>query len=188
MRKPIFLKTDIIDKVKCNDMAAFAQLYELFKGRVYAVCLRKTKDVFDAEDLTQEVFLRVFLKVCGFRGEAAFGTWLHRVTINVIMMHFRRRRIAVLPLDEVSTKRHEATIGLQRGDHAHLGPVMRIALTRAIGSLPQGKRTALILHDVKGLTHREVAQRLGISSNTSKSQVHIAHRQLRDTLAGGTSR
>jgi RNA polymerase sigma-70 factor (ECF subfamily) len=140
-----------------------------------------TRHVQDAEDLTQEVFLQVYRKVNSFRGEAAFGSWLYRVATNVTMMHLRKRRVEERRFDmlELKDRPLERVAG---GNHRH--PVEHIALLRALCGLSKNARTLILLHDLQGLTHNEVAQSLGVATGTSKWRLYQAHRQLRETLGG----
>ena len=134
----------------------------------------------EAEDLTQEVFIQLFRKIGSFRGESAFTTWLHRLTVNHVLMHFRKRGVRL----EKTTE--EGEIG-EIQDFLQAGAerprfVDRIALDKAISELPPGYRTVFVLHDVEGFEHEEVANMLGVSVGTSKSQLHKARMRLRELL------
>jgi RNA polymerase sigma-70 factor (ECF subfamily) len=176
MWNPTFLKLEmVVEKAKNGDITAHAELYTLYKTPVYNLCLRLTRNVLDAEDLTQEVFLQVYRKLNSFRGEAAFGSWLYRVATNVAMMHLRKRHVEKIPLQNLE---YASPSGIRdRWD-----PVERIALLRALCDLSKNRRTLILLHDLKGLSHNEVAQSLGVSASTSKTRLHQAHRKLRETL------
>ncbi|PYI98812.1 MAG: RNA polymerase subunit sigma-24 [Verrucomicrobia bacterium] len=175
----------LLEDTKVGDVAAFASLYSLYKRGVHALCLRMTGDVLDAEDLTQEVFLQIHRKIKTFRGDAAFGTWLYRVATNIVLMHLRKRHIQTLLLDYVQELQERPNrVAALPNTFARWAPVERIALARALGALPQRRRTVVLLHDIKGLSHAEVAACLGIKANTSKSQLHHAHRSLRDLIRG----
>lgn len=136
----------------------------------------------DAEDMTQEVFVQVYRKIGSFRGEAAFTTWLHRLTVNQILMHFRKRSV------RMETMMEEGDVGKtiqSRTDGPRLMPVVdRIALEQAILKLPPGYRRVFILHDIEGFGHEEVARILDCSQGTSKSQLHKARLKLRKILGG----
>ena len=173
---------EIISGARHEDMLAFERLYYRYRSRVYALCFRITRNGPVSEDLTQEVFLQVYRKVGGFRGDAAFGTWLYRVARNVVMMHFRRRRTDITPLDLAEGEKDLIETALPARIRDCCEPLGQVALKRAIGDLPTGRRTIVILHDINGLTHREVGLRLGIEAGTSKSQLHRAHRKLRELL------
>src|SRR6185503_4499152 len=161
-------------------MSGFEDLYKRFYRRVYSVCLRMTGNVAEAEDLTQEVFIQLHRKLGSFRGEAAFTTWLHRLTVNQVLMHFRKRSVK----SELTTDDGEMPDSV---DPDTINPeampiVDRIGLENAIGQLPTGYRTVFVLHDVEGYEHEEIARILGCSAGTSKSQLHKARMKLRRLL------
>jgi RNA polymerase sigma-70 factor (ECF subfamily) len=181
----VVLEMDVVvEKAKDGDRSAFEKLYTFYKTPVYTLCLRLTRDVMDTEDLTQEVFLQVYRKVNSFRGEAAFGSWLYRVAINVTLLHLRKRHLDELPLDVLEPENRSGPSTSPPGSHDHGDPVEHIALLRAMCALSEGRRTLVLLHDLKGLSHKEVAERLGVTVNTSKSQLYRAHRKLRAILTG----
>ena len=181
MWNPTFLNTDmVVEKAKNGDITALAELYILYKTPVYNLCLRLTRDVMDAEDLMQEVFLQVYRKLNSFRGEAAFGSWLYRVATNVTMMHLRKRQVEEIPLDELELQNLECAS--RSGIRDRWDPIERIALLRALCGLSKNRRTLILLHDLKGLSHNEIAQSLGVIASTSKARLHQAHRKLRETL------
>lgn len=163
-----------------GDMSAFEQLYERHNRRVYSLCLRMTSNTAEAEDLTQEVFIQLFRKTGSFRGESAFTTWLHRLTVNQVLMHFRKRGVKM----EQTTDDGETPIQIVMGTEnaARMPIVDRIALDKAISQLPPGYRTVFILHDIEGHEHEEVARMIGVSVGTSKSQLHKARMKLRGLL------
>jgi RNA polymerase sigma-70 factor (ECF subfamily) len=177
-----------IEQVKAGDVLAFETLYSKYRRTVYGLCLRSIKDVGDAEDLTQEVFLQVYRRVCTLRDGAAFKSWLFRVTTNIILMHSRRRRIVPISLQYILECATSAVGDIvQALTSPTREPIERITLVRAIGSLPKCRRTVLVMHDIKGMSHREIAASLGVSINTSKSNLSRAHRQLRGSLGGKSS-
>ncbi|HEV7902906.1 MAG TPA: RNA polymerase sigma factor, partial [Pyrinomonadaceae bacterium] len=161
-------------------LAAFETLYERHNRRVYSLCLRMTQNVAEAEDLAQEAFIQLFRKIGSFRGESAFTTWLHRLTVNQVLMHFRKRGVRL----EQTTDDGETPVQIVAGtQNPNSMPVVdRIALDRAIGQLPPGYRTVFVLHDVEGHEHEEIARMLGCSVGTSKSQLHKARMKLRTLL------
>jgi RNA polymerase sigma-70 factor (ECF subfamily) len=163
-----------------GDMSAFEQLYERHNRRVYSLCLRMTSNTAEAEDLTQEVFIQLFRKTGSFRGESAFTTWLHRLTVNQVLMHFRKRGVKM----EQTTDDGETPIQIVKGtENPNSMPIVdRIALDKAIAQLPPGYRTVFILHDIEGHEHEEVARMIGVSVGTSKSQLHKARMKLRGLL------
>jgi RNA polymerase sigma-70 factor (ECF subfamily) len=163
-----------------GDMKAFEMIYERHHRRVYSLCLRMVANATEAEDLAQEVFIQLFRKIGSFRGESAFTTWLHRLTVNHVLMHFRKRGVRL----EKTTE--EGEIG-EIQDYLQAAAerprfVDRIALDKAISELPPGYRTVFVLHDVEGFEHEEVADMLGVSVGTSKSQLHKARMRLRELL------
>ncbi len=163
-----------------GDLTAFEQLYERHNRRVYSVCLRMTQNISEAEDLTQEAFIQLFRKIGSFRGDSAFTTWLHRLTVNQVLMHFRKRSVKL----ERTTEEGETPVQIVQGtENPNAMPVVdRIALDKAIGKLPPGYRTVFVLHDVEGHEHEEIARMLGCAVGTSKSQLHKARMKLRRLL------
>ncbi|HTS37663.1 MAG TPA: sigma-70 family RNA polymerase sigma factor [Candidatus Solibacter sp.] len=174
----------LVRRAQGGDEQAFATLFQQHKSRVYSVCLLMTKDVAEAEDLTQEAFLQVFRTVGSFRGDAAFSTWLYRVAVNTVLMKLRRRKAPpTLSLDEpVSAESPSLHRDLGKNDPELIGVVDRIALRRAIEELPEGCRTIFALHEVEGYQHHEIAELLDCSIGNSKSQLHKAKLKLRDLL------
>jgi RNA polymerase sigma-70 factor (ECF subfamily) len=174
----------LIQRAQRGEEQAFATLFELHKKRVYSVCLKMTRDVADAEDLTQEAFLQVFRNVNSFRGDSAFSTWLHRVAVNTVLMKLRRRQSApLLSLDEpLSAESPTLKREVGKADPSLCGAVDRIALGRAIEELPEGCRQIFNLHEVQGYQHHEIAQLLQCSVGNSKSQLHKAKMKMRDML------
>lgn len=160
-----------------GDMSAFEELYRRHNRRVYSLCLRMTQNVEEAEDLAQETFIQFFRKAGSFRGDSAFTTWLHRLTVNQVLMHFRKRKSR----DEKTTEDGEIPeqIVLGTEDSAKMPVVDRIALGKAMAQLPPGYRAVFTLHDVEGHEHDEISRMLGCSVGTSKSQLHKARKKLR---------
>jgi RNA polymerase sigma-70 factor (ECF subfamily) len=177
-------ESSLVARAQAGDEQAFATLFQLHKKRVYSVCLLMTKDVAEAEDLTQEAFLQVFRSVSSFRGDAAFSTWLYRVAVNTVLMKLRRRKSPpVLSLDEpVSSESPSLRRDFGRSDPHLSGAVDRIALRRALQELPEGCRKIFALHEVEGYQHHEIAQLLHCSIGNSKSQLHKAKLKMRDLL------
>src|SRR6202051_661855 len=174
----------LIQRAQRGDEHAFGALFQMHKKRVYSVCLQMTKDVADAEDLTQEAFLQVFRSINSFRGDSAFSTWLYRIAVNTVLMKLRRRKSPPLvSLDEpVSSDTPSLKRDIGRADPSLSGAVDRIALNRAIEELPAGCRQIFDLHEVKGYQHHEIAQLLQCSIGNSKSQLHKAKMKMRDIL------
>jgi RNA polymerase sigma-70 factor (ECF subfamily) len=174
----------LVQRAQSGDEQAFATLFHLHKKRVYSVCLQMTKDVADAEDLTQEAFLQVFRSVNSFRGDSAFSTWLYRVAVNTVLMKLRSRKSPqVLSLDEpVSADSPTLKRDIGKADPSLSGTVDRIALRRAMDELSEGCRQIFDLHEVEGYQHHEIAEILDCSVGNSKSQLHKAKMKMRDLL------
>ena len=160
-----------------EEQKVFQELYQTHHRRVYSTCLRMTRDVSEAEDLTQEVFVHLFRALGSFRGESAFTTWLHRLTINKVLMHFRKSKVR----SERTTEGGELPVQVVAGsnDHKRMNIIERILLSEVIAKLPEGYRDALVLHDIEGLEHKEIAKMRGRTEGTSKSQLYKARRMLR---------
>jgi RNA polymerase sigma-70 factor (ECF subfamily) len=171
---------DLCRYAATGNLAAFEMIYERYHRRTYSLCLRMTSSQTEAEDLTQEVFIQLFRKIGSFRGDSAFSTWLHRLTVNQVLMHFRRRSVK----NERTSDDGEMPEQTVRGsaDPNKMQVVDRIALKNAIAELPNGYRNVFVLHDVEGFEHEEVARIMGISIGTSKSQLHKARLKLRGLL------
>ena len=163
-----------------GDMSAFEELYRRHHRRVYTLCLRMTRNVAEAEDLTQEVFVHVFRKAGSFRGESAFTTWLHTLTVTQVLMHFRKRRARKEQLTADGELPARAVSGAEYPGRTPL--IDRAALDQALAQLPPGYRAVFVLYDVEGYEHEEVARLLGCSVGTSKSQLHKARMKLRALL------
>jgi RNA polymerase sigma-70 factor (ECF subfamily) len=176
-------ETQLIARAQRGDEEAFAALYEIHKRRVYSLCLRMTGDTAEAEDLAQEAFLQLFRKIATFRGESAFSTWLHRLVVNAVLMHLRKKGLQQVPLDDTDNSQEDA-VKREYGDDDRrlLGSVDRLALSRAIEQLPPGYRSVFVLHDVEGYEHNEIAQIMDCSVGNSKSQLHKARLKLREAL------
>jgi RNA polymerase sigma-70 factor (ECF subfamily) len=171
---------DLCRMAEGGNIAAFELLYERYHRRTYSLCLRMTSSQTEAEDLTQEVFIQLFRKVGSFRGDSAFSTWLHRLTVNQVLMHFRRRSVKNERTSEDGEMPEQTVTGSANPNKMQV--VDRIALKNAIAELPNGYRKVFILHDIQGFEHEEVARMMGISVGTSKSQLHKARLKLRGLL------
>ena len=174
---------ELVRKAQQGDEAAFEQLYEAHKRRVFSLCLRMIGDPSRAEDLSQQAFLQLFRKIGSFRGQSAFSTWLHRLVVNVVLMHLRKKGLDVVPLEETDSSRDERPRKEYGSVDRHLaGSVDRITLQRAIDGLPPGYRRIFVLHDVEGFEHNEIARMTKCSVGNSKSQLHKARLKLRESL------
>jgi RNA polymerase sigma-70 factor (ECF subfamily) len=171
---------ELTQAASTGDMTAFEELYARHSRRVYSLCLRMTANTAEAEDLAQEVFIQLYRKVGSFRGESQFTTWLHRLTVNQVLMHFRRRGVRMEQTTEDGETPNQIVAGTE--NPSHMPVVDRIALDKAVGQLPPGYRSVFVLHDVVGREHEEIARLLGCSVGTSKSQLHKARMKLRTLL------
>ena len=176
---------DTIRLAQEGNAAAFEQLYRRYSPRVYSLCLRMVKNENEAEDLTQEAFLLLFRKIHTFRGEARFSTWLHKLTSNLVLMSFRKKRYPEVSLDATLECDDEDSRPLMEfgGHDLRLsGMIDHVNLARAIEQLPNGYREVFILHDVEGYEHTEIAEILGRTIGNSKSQLFKARLRLRELL------
>lgn len=168
-----------------GDARAFESIYQLHSRRVYALCLRMIGDPVEAEDLTQEAFLQLFRKIHTFRGESAFSSWLHRLTANIVLMRFRKKRPVSVSLEEITRPDDEQkrpTFEIGAPDLRLTGLFDRANLNTALEQLPEGYKSMFLLHDVQGYEHNEIADMLGCSVGNSKSQLHKARKRLRELL------
>ncbi len=178
-------EAQLIERAKQGDAQAFQALYDKHKRRVYSLCLRMTANTAEAEDLTQEAFLQLYRKIATFRGESAFSTWLHRLSVNVVLMQLRRKSLPVVSLEETTQgggddDTPKRDFGAE--DLALAGSIDRLQLQRAVDDLPPGYRMIFVLHDIEGYEHNEIATLVGCSIGNSKSQLHKARMKLRDLL------
>ena len=177
-------ESDAIHLAQVGDAHAFERLYGLHSRRVYSLCLRMAGDPAEAEDLTQDAFLQMFRKVHTFRGESSFSTWLHRLTVNVVLMRIRKRRHLEKSLDAMFEPEDDSKIPMEFGgpDPRLSGMLDHVNLDKAIDQLPEGYREMFLLHDVQGYEHKEIAAILGCSVGNSKSQLFKARLRLRELL------
>jgi RNA polymerase sigma-70 factor (ECF subfamily) len=167
---------DRVRRAQGGDASAFDALYTEHVGRVFALCLRMTADERRAEELTQDVFVRAWRRLETFRGDAAFSTWLYRVTVNTVLDDRKRRGRRPAQL---STVPEEAFAGRAA---AASDPGERLRLEAAIASLPDRARMALVLHGIEGYAYEEVAELMGVSTGTVKSHIHRARALLIERL------
>ncbi len=180
-RSPAASDLELARAAAAGDAAAFEKLYVQHHRRVYSLCLRMLGSDGQAEDLTQEVFLQVYRKLGSFRGHSAFTTWLHRLTVNQVLMHFRKRGVKLEHTSEEGDFTNVVETPLQ--STRRISMVDRLALETAVGELPPGYRTVFVLHDVEGYDHEEISDILHVSVGTSKSQLHKARMRLRQLLS-----
>lgn len=177
-------EAEAIEGAKQGDGRCFEALYATHKKRVFSLCLRMTGNYEEAEDLTQEAFLQLYRKIVTFRGDSAFSTWMHRLTVNVILMHLRKNGLTEVSLEETLEPSEEECTKKDFGseDRNLAGYIDRVVLNHAIESLPAGYRSVFVLHDIEGHEHSEIAEMLGCSTGNTKSQLHKARMKLRSLL------
>lgn len=168
-----------VARAAAGDMDAFEALYREHVGRVNALCLRMTRDRNEAEELVQDIFIRVHQKLPSFRGDSALGTWVHRIAVNTTIEHLRKRARW--------RERHDAAADPEAGldrTFAH-SQGADLDLEYAIARLPEQARLVFVLHDIDGYRHSEIAERSGIAVGTSKAHLHRARKLLRERLQPG---
>ena len=170
-----------VARAAAGDRGAFERLYRLHVNRVFSLCVRMTGDRTRAEELTQDVFVRAWDKLALFRGESSFGTWLHRMTVNVVLNARKsdgRQRTRFEETDEEAggMDAMPGVVGMP------LAPGDMLDLEQAITRLPPGARRVFVLHDVEGYKHEEIAEMLGVTSGATKAQLHRARMLLREAL------
>ena len=173
----------LADRCRRDAPGAFEELYRLYSPRLFGLAYRLVGPQ-EAEDLLQEIFLAAHRKLSLYRGESSLGTWLFRLATNQCLDYLRSKRARLALLTEGFEHDPNAQ-GAAAG--AIVGVVDRMDLERALAVLPPGARAVFVLHDVEGCEHREVAEHLGISDGTSKSQLHKARMRLRSLLAAARS-
>jgi RNA polymerase sigma-70 factor (ECF subfamily) len=176
---------EIIRQAREGKAEAFEQLYRRYSKRVYHLCLRMVKNEADAEDMTQEAFMRVFRKIHTFQGKSAFSTWLHRVSVNTVLMSLRKKKRVEIPLE--NDDRYEEEPGVPRQipggpDPSLAGLFDRENLKRVFRLMPDGYKRMVVLHDVFGYEHNEIASLMNCSVGNSKSQLHKARVRMRNLL------
>ena len=178
-------ENEAVRRAQEGDSEGFERLYELHSRKVYGLCLRMVKNPTEAEDLTQNAFLQTFRKIQTFRGDACFSTWLHRLTVNIVLMHFRKRKRSEVSLNEAPQPTDgspKPVVEFGEPDLHLNGVIDRLNLEKAIDHLPHGYKKMLILHDIEGYQHNEISRILGCSVGNSKSQLHKARQRLRELL------
>jgi RNA polymerase sigma-70 factor (ECF subfamily) len=168
---------ELVRRAQAGEVVAFEQLYRRHAPLIHAVCRRMSPNAGRAEELTQEVFIRAWRKLRSFRGEAAFATWLTRLAVNVVLTE--RRRHGRREGHEVPTDDLESVAKPEPAQH----PGVALDLERAIAALPPGARSVLVLHDIQGLDHGEIAAALGVAVGTCKAQLHRARKLLKEVLS-----
>lgn len=163
-----------VRKAQAQDTAAFEVLYRLHVDKVYGLCLRMTGNASEAEDCAQDAFIQAWTKLDKFRGESAFGTWMHRVAVNTVLGRMRKSR---REQDRIRAVAEVSSVPESIGDNGGLRDV-----ELAINELPSGARHVFVLHAVYGYSHGETSGMLGIAEGTSKAQFHRARRLLSQQL------
>ena len=167
----------LVTQVRRGDRSAFEQLYRRHNGRVFALCRRMSGNEAEAEELAQEVFVRVWQKLGTFREGSRFSSWLYQVTVNQVRDGWRRKKRVPHRITLDDQDGHPTVAMIPQGTGSE-----RVDLERAIDTLPAGARHVLVLHDVHGYKHNEIATMTGSSVGNSKSQLHRARRLLRERL------
>lgn len=165
----------LVRKAQGGDGEAYEAVYRRLAGRVYALCLRLTADEQRAEELTQDAFVRAWERLGSFRGDSRFSTWLHRLTVNLVLQD---RRTSARRASREEPLREDAYLRAVR----EAFPGTRIDLERGIAALPEGARRVLVLRDIQGYKYREVAEMVGVTVGTVKAQIHRARKLLREML------
>ncbi len=169
---------ELIRRILAGNAAAERQLYEAHVDRVFRLAYRMTGDLTQAEDLTQDTFIRAFDKLADFRGESPFGGWLHRVTTSVILTALQKRK----RLQSVESLRDDLTAVSGAGKTEN--PDLRRTLDRAVKGLDETHRLVFVMHDMEGYTHQEIASAMGTPVGTAKARLSRARQKLRDVLSG----
>jgi RNA polymerase sigma-70 factor (ECF subfamily) len=169
----------LVESCRRGDRRAMEALYHRYKRRVFSVVCRITGAV-DAEEVSQEVFIRIYRGLAKFRGESALDTWVYRLAVNAALSHVDRR--------PARAEGEEALAQIAADDGPVRDPRLAARLERALAALPPGYRAVLVLHDVEGLSHEEIAEIVGCRVGTSKSQLHKARAKMRELLEGATDR
>ena len=171
----------LVERCRQGDLGAFEEIYRTHSRRLYGVAVRMLGNPADADDMLQEIFLAAHRKLDSFRGESALGTWLYRLAVNLCLDYLRSRTGRALHVTDALDDEPALPDASSRGLAERA--VTKMDLERALAQLPEGCRTAFVLHDVQGLEHREVGEIMGIAEGTSKSQVHKARLRLRALLS-----
>lgn len=176
MRSNDAVVDDVVRRAQAGDVAAFESLYRAHSPAIHLLCRRMTRDEGEARELVQDAFVRAWERLPSFRGESGIGTWLHRLAVNVVLNRFRtdrRRDFAPLTDDLPAPRLAGSAIGADD----------RIDLEAAIARLPTGARTVLVLHDICGYSHEEIAELTGIATGTARAQLWRARRALLSALS-----
>jgi RNA polymerase sigma-70 factor (ECF subfamily) len=174
---PNTVERELVARAQRGDVGAFEDLYRATSGRVFALCLRMSRDRERATELLQDVFVRVWEKLGLYRGESAFTTWVHRLAVNVVLEAERKEKRRSGRFEE-SDGEEGMEFGVARTDSVHV----RLDLQQAIAALPPGARRVFVLHDIEGYQHNEIAQMTGLAEGTLRAQLHRARKLLMEVL------
>lgn len=167
---------ELIAQAKSGNTSAFEEIYKIHVGRVYGICLRILGDPFRAEEITQQVFIRSWVKLASYRGEGSFGSWLHRLAVNAALNELNASALMQSQdssLDDLKTEPSYPENCSQES---------KMDLEKAIAALPAGARVVFVLHEIEGFHHKEIAKQLGLANGTCKAQLSRARRLLREAL------
>jgi RNA polymerase sigma-70 factor (ECF subfamily) len=167
----------LVERARRGDAAAHRALYDANVDRIYRLVFRMIGVEHAARDVTQDVFVRAFAGLGGYREDSAFSTWLHSIAVSLSLNELRRHkrdRARNAPLDEAASESVKKPVS---------DPVLRKRIEDAVSALPDGCRTVFMMHDAEGYTHLEIAKALGITEGTSKAQLNRARGKLRVALA-----
>jgi len=167
----------LVESARRNDMRAYEELYRLHSGRIYGLCCRLCNDREMAEDLTQEAFVLAWRKLDSFRGDSAFGSWLYRITTNVVFSYLRKQKHYLTGWDDNLHEQAEISAPIDE----------QISLESAISKLPDGARIVFVLYSIEGYSHKEISSELKIATGSSKAQLHRARQLLQGYLTNGTA-
>jgi RNA polymerase sigma-70 factor (ECF subfamily) len=171
------VERELVTRAQRGDVGAFEELYRACAGRVFALCLRMCRDRDRAQELLQDVFVRVWEKLGLYRGEASFTTWVHRLAVNVVLEAERKEKRRAGRIDDDDND-ERMDLGVARTDSVH----ERLDLQQAVAGLPAGARRVFVLHDIEGYQHNEIAQMTGLAEGTLRAQLHRARKLLMEAL------
>lgn len=174
---PTTVERELVTRAQRGDVGAFEELYRASSGRVFALCLRMCRDRDRAQELLQDVFVRVWEKLGLYRGEASFTTWVHRLAVNVVLEAERKEKRHAGRMDDDDND-NRLDLGVARTDSVH----ERMDLQQAVAGLPAGARRVFVLHDIEGFQHNEIAQMTGLAEGTLRAQLHRARKLLMEAL------
>ena len=182
---------ELLARAQAGDMSAFESLVARHEDKVYGLALRMTRSEADAAEITQDTFLSAYQHLAEFRGEAAFGSWVHRIAANNALMRLRRQKVLDIVSDDLAGPEFTDRGSLaeppdsdwsKRADDILLGEELGRAIQTATDALPEGYREVFLLKDVEGLSYEEISEMVGISVPAVKSRLHRARLALRETI------